>query len=517
MLKKFFKGLISPIVLFFFIILFLFAAMMSMFDMVRETIRDFFSFDTDIVSANAIRIEEFIEQGGVFKDGYEDYLNENNMSVYIDNEKKGYLESVVTKKTIVRNGVTSYEDLVLDLSEQKYNYFAPWQLFMLIDFFSDDSSFGKKVHSNVGLAHEKFSPKFYGLKTPDGKFKYNAVKTVEKTVVREEYQIVDVREDGSDVYEWVIVSDTTYETIETTPLPYFDKIESYDNIYEYTYETEETSKTKVSNAGGVSWRTTTTTVTNESIPKLKETTVTSTIGNFYTELASIIGYLNVDAFAECYAYLPYDARLSLVISELQYNGTIFGFGVAGGIPYNHDFTLPSIVSSNNTTISKTEFISISTSILGLPYQWGGKYHQSGLNERWGRSSSGLDCSGFVDWVYTQFGVSVGMSTGQIYANGQSGVLVRVSRNDLKIGDIGLDYVPGGGGNNHTGVVIGFDDGQPLIAHSAGPYWGDAARPTGQVVISKLVGSYRNVGSNTYMGYKPVTFSSFYRVQGLDFR
>jgi cell wall-associated NlpC family hydrolase len=520
MLKRFIKGFVLPAVLFCFVVVLIFAIMISIFNAVKESVISFFGFDTTDVAANAVKIEELMEQGAAFEDGYEEYLNEKNMSVYIDNEKRGYLEDVEAVKAIIKTtsegSVVSYEDFILDMSEQKYKYYAPWQLFMLIDFFSDDIYFGDVVHENVELAHDIFKPRFYGLKEPNGLFKYNAEKEVDERIVYEEYKKVGSRADDSPKYEWVIVWIRDTNNKEKTPLPYFDRIESYDNIYEYTYEVEETSSTEVAKAGGSRWRTTTTTVTKEKVPKLKETVVTSNIGNFYTELASLIGYPNVDGFAECYSYLPYDVRLSLILSELQYNGTIFGFGVAGGIPYNHDFTLPSIVTSNNTSIARTEFISISTSLLGLPYQWGGKYHKQGLNEQWGKSASGLDCSGYVDWVYTQFGVSVGMSTGQIYENGRDGVLVRVSRNSLKIGDIGLDYIPGGGGNNHTGVVIGFDDGQPLIAHSAGPYWGDAVRPTGRVVISKLVSAYRNISENTYMGYKPVTFSSFYRVQGLTF-
>lgn len=509
--KKLFKRFVLPIILFIFTIIFLFIVMISIFNSVKDSVRDFFNFGTDVISANAEQVEELISSGNTFKDGYDEYLNNSNMSVYIDNEKKGYLENIKAQKKIVRDGVVSYKDIVLDMAEQKYKYYAPWQLYMLVDFFSDDVNFGDGVHENVELAHQTFSPKFYGLKEGN-QFKYNAEKTVRKRVVREEYKKI-----GENSWGWVVVSITTTETYEKTPLPYFDKIETYDNTYDYKYKTELSTDIDTAYRSGFNSRTTITTTTTERIPKLIETNITSNVGSFYTNLASYIGYSDMDAFAECYAYLPYDSRLSLVLSELSYNGTIFANGIGGGIPYNHDFSLPSIVASNNATISKTEFISVSTSLLGLPYEWGGKYHRQGLNPRWGKSSSGLDCSGFVDWVFTQFGVSVGMSTGQIFSNGQSGVLVRVGRDDLKIGDIGLDYVPGGGGNNHTGVVIGFVDGQPLIAHSAGPYWGDVAHPTGQVVVSKLVGAYRNVSANTYMGYKPVTFSSFYRVQGLSFR
>lgn len=514
--KKLFKKFVLPVIGFVFTIVFLFAVMISIFNAVKDAVKDFFNFG-DVVSANAEQVEELISNGSAFKDGYDEYLNDSNMGVYIDNEKKGYLENIAAKKKIVKDGVVSYQDIIIDMAEQKFKYYAPWQLYMLVDFFSDDTDFGDGVHENVSLAQQVFTPKFHGLKTASGEFKYNAEKTVRKRIVREEYKKVGTSADGSPIYAWVVVSITTTETTETTPLPYFDKIEAYDNTYEYKYKTEVSYDLDTKYAGGFNWRSTTTITTTDKIPKLIETNVTSNVASFYTNLSSFVGYADMDAVAECYSYLPQDSRFSLVLSELSYNGTIFSPGLGGGIPLNHDFTLPSIVNSNNTTISKTELISVSTSLLGLHYEWGGKYHRQGLNPNWGKTTKGLDCSGFVDWVFTQFGVSVGMSTGQIYSNGQSGVLVKVSRDNLKIGDIGLDYVPGGGGNNHTGVVIGFENGQPLIAHAAGPYWGDAYHPTGQVVISKLVSAYRNISANTYMGYKPVTFSSFYRVQGLAFK
>lgn len=510
--RKLFRKFIVPPILFLFILLFSVAALYSVFDKVTQSIKDFFSFgDNDSIVANAEKLEEMVKNGYSFDNGYDEYLNNSNVSVYIDNEKKGYLENIPAKKIITVDGRTSYKDITMNLTEQKYLYSAPWQIFLLIDFISDSESFGDGVHENVNIAYEDFSPKYYGLRKSNGDFQFYAIKAVKKVYVTEEF------ENGN----WIEVSRRTTETVEKTPLPYFTKIEAYDNTYEFEYE----DKTTIKNTSNVVASTSTSritcyTKTTDTIPTLKNNTVTSNADNFYTSICSIIGGRNIDTFVECSKYLPNDTRLSLLFSELSSKGYLSTAGIGTGafIDINHDFNIPSIVSSNNKSISKGEFIGVATSLVGLNYQWGGKYHNVGVNPRWGDGVTGLDCSGFVDWVYTQFSVSVGTSTGSLFSNGKKGVLVPVSRSSLQIGDIGLDYTPGGGGNNHTGVVIGFADGQPLIAHAGGPYWGDRGYyKTGQVVISKLVSNYRNISKNTYQGYKPVTFSSFYRVQGLQFR
>ena len=111
------------------------------------------------------------------------------------------------------------------------------------------------------------------------------------------------------------------------------------------------------------------------------------------------------------------------------------------------------------------------------YFWGGKSLVLGWDSRWGTpmevtaagsSSSGtvrpfgLDCSGFVDWVfYNQSGGQyiIGHGGG---ASAQHSYCTPISWNNAKPGD--LVFYPG---DSHVGIVCGFDSsGNILIIHCA---------------------------------------------------
>ena len=111
------------------------------------------------------------------------------------------------------------------------------------------------------------------------------------------------------------------------------------------------------------------------------------------------------------------------------------------------------------------------------YFWGGKSLVLGWDSRWGTpmkvtaagsSSSGtvrpfgLDCSGFVDWVfYNQSGGQyiIGHGGG---ASAQHSYCTPIRWNDAKPGD--LVFYPG---DSHVGIVCGFDSsGNILIIHCA---------------------------------------------------
>lgn len=83
----------------------------------------------------------------------------------------------------------------------------------------------------------------------------------------------------------------------------------------------------------------------------------------------------------------------------------------------------------------------------------------------GRAVAGLDCSGFVGWVYwTAFGVKPGMSTGTF--TGSLG-LEQIGFGELQPGDIGLQAVPGAA-SNHIGIFLGLDgNGKALWVHCSG--------------------------------------------------
>jgi len=122
------------------------------------------------------------------------------------------------------------------------------------------------------------------------------------------------------------------------------------------------------------------------------------------------------------------------------------------------------------------------SIVGrVKYFWGGK-SSAGWNDKWGEPTLvtfpgnettgkyiplGLDCSGYVDWVYKTAGIGNMLSSGgTAYQWGQS---YPISSDELQIGDLAFLQMPNSSGINHVGIYIGKDeDNNNLYAHSQ---WG----------------------------------------------
>lgn len=116
------------------------------------------------------------------------------------------------------------------------------------------------------------------------------------------------------------------------------------------------------------------------------------------------------------------------------------------------------------------------SLLGkVNYFWGGKSSVIGWDSRWGtptrvtapgsRSTGtvrpyGLDCSGFVDWVFNNsLGYVIGHGGG---AASQHGYCKPISWSEALPGD--LVFYPG---DSHVGIFVGKDEsGNPLIIHCA---------------------------------------------------
>ena len=131
--------------------------------------------------------------------------------------------------------------------------------------------------------------------------------------------------------------------------------------------------------------------------------------------------------------------------------------------------LPETVSEERKATVKTAF-----SLVGkVNYFWGGKSSAIGWDSRWGTPKKvtaagsnttgmtipyGLDCSGFVDWVFNNtFGVVVGHGGG---ARSQYSYCRKISWAEAQPGD--LVFYPDLG---HVGIVAGYDgDGNVLIVH-----------------------------------------------------
>ena len=94
-----------------------------------------------------------------------------------------------------------------------------------------------------------------------------------------------------------------------------------------------------------------------------------------------------------------------------------------------------IVSRGATTISDNNVIAYASNFLGTPYVWGGT-----------SPSPGFDCSGFTQYVYAHFGITIGRTTYDQINNG-----VGVARSDLQAGDL---VFFGTNGPTHMGMYVG---------------------------------------------------------------
>ena len=157
--------------------------------------------------------------------------------------------------------------------------------------------------------------------------------------------------------------------------------------------------------------------------------------------------------------------------------SLYGVDLTGGVGFSSIDPIPAsrieeILSTlpDDLDENRRKIIEFALKSVGyVPYQWGGKATGSGWSARFGSSvaddkgrSNGLDCSGFVQWVYrSSINKSVPGSTA-----GFSGY-DRVAKDELSVGDLGFYRLPGSE-ENHIGIYAGTDEfGNDTWVHCAG--------------------------------------------------
>lgn len=94
-----------------------------------------------------------------------------------------------------------------------------------------------------------------------------------------------------------------------------------------------------------------------------------------------------------------------------------------------------VPSRGAVAVSSNAVIAYASNFLGTPYKWGGT------------TPAGFDCSGFTQYVFRHFGVTLGRTTYNQINNGYA-----VSRDELKPGD--LVFYGKGGSPTHMGIYVG---------------------------------------------------------------
>lgn len=149
--------------------------------------------------------------------------------------------------------------------------------------------------------------------------------------------------------------------------------------------------------------------------------------------------------------------------------------------FDYNIKLPPITVGNAT---RKELIEVAVTLLGMPYNWGGK------SPHVGPPKNNLDCSGYVDWVYIQCfgrGVNGGTTPDNIIQNGTSMQFYscqEIEESEMKIGDLGFVHRPEDVVDyNHVGIYVGEIDGYKAFIHCGGSSYGTADSPTGRVGVS----------------------------------
>ena len=147
------------------------------------------------------------------------------------------------------------------------------------------------------------------------------------------------------------------------------------------------------------------------------------------------------------------------ITDGPLKGYVFSEYVAKGT-----FRPEETIAASNASVEGKDVATFALNYVGYPYSWGGK-----------SPATGFDCSGFVCYVYSQFGFTLSR-----VANDQASDGVHIDPADMQPGDV-LCFYSGNGYVGHTGIYIG--DG--AFVHAANSATG--------VVTTKIEGYYATRG------------------------
>jgi cell wall-associated NlpC family hydrolase len=250
------------------------------------------------------------------------------------------------------------------------------------------------------------------------------------------------------------------------------------------------SKKQINKLNDVFWDMNTVTSEIETFTEKKTYTTTDEDGNTVTKTKTItkrIKTIYVDCLSseEIAAAYHFNKTQLRVLEEMKKSG----YGVLlGNNSLNIFLTTEQIAEikaymPDDLSIERERVVRSAKSIVGkVNYFWGGKSSSIGLDKRWGKQMEvtskgssttgtirpfGLDCSGYVTWVFINIGLPV-ETIDETIGNGttkQWNVSISIPESLALPGDLAFLAVPGTRKVNHIGIVVGKNaGGKTLVAH-----------------------------------------------------
>ncbi len=485
------------------------------------------------------------------------YMTLENDTLEKDKESTIRLETT-TKKTDMNGKTTmnqkntkNYSNITLEKAQASYPYRLYWQLLAGIDIYmkiadiSEEYTWDRIIPSK---AKSHLMPEFAWSR--ENQYtrevlsktetivinKYDDIVTSEETTLIEEkyiyplpylkkvktafgtYNFNYTDKITTTEHEWgdyVISEGTVEHHTSSTPSGYYKKkdpvtgklVDDHTKPYYDTWTTQTITKTRRSKTYQV----------DENLLKGEpEFIVDITSFDTFIQEANL-DYLELHEIYNTITKLPnsYECveALSIALNEYGLLDSLDGISLHTSRPIDLDITLPHVAGE----YSRNDVTNAAQSLLGVPYFWGGKHNEIGLNTDWGSLRQvtlsgnwstgktlpyGLDCSGFISWAYNQ----VLLPKGQVFPDGTlnqyaSAMLIPISESELQPGDIGYTK-----GIDHVGMYIGTTDDLKMFIHAGGRLYSSSGKPAGQVVIS-----YNN-SSTYYEGNAPTKFINFFRLK-----
>lgn len=472
-------------------------------------------------------VERLIESGSS--------INPKLIPTYVDTEKKSIPSNKITNMNVKKVTWTESNSTDIDEWEEEYElqlyntaypYRLQWKLLAGLDVIDPKSTVWEFWKTDIiDQADNMLKPIYH--------WKYD---TYSKDITNGTQWWVTETHDG------VTTTKKTKEvnTTKYYPLEFLEKVEGTFADYTFTYkedvetkdtgwvydegsshttswttggnpiydeEGEITGYTRVIHHSKTTWREKREIVIEDLLDDITKTPRLDRIAGLFEE--NKITLEDLQMLAEVINFMPDTQDLTEDIGDIL---AISSLGLDGGnyqsVQFNPD--IPMIEGE----WTRSDLLDTAMSILDLYYFWGGKYPYKGANPDWGKPKVvsakgnwatgqaiplGLDCSGFVDWVYVQMtGKTIGKGGGTVsqFAN-----TYPVNESELRIGDLGF-YKNGGG--KHVGIYAGTHNGKKLFIHSGGRQWKDTTHIAGRVIITY------NDGSSYYKGNAPSKFKYFRR-------